>query len=412
MSKEAKPENDWRSKKRKSDGGIKTVKGKLYARVQYTDEISGKRREKLRPAQNRTHARILIQEMRKELEQSGQTALESDKMTFREAAGRYEKMKLIPPVYVGTRKVAGLRSFRQTKVHLKPLVEYFGHKIIKKILASDVQKYKLHRLDTPTRTAGQRAISSVNRELALLRSIFNYAKSENFLFRSPFEASGFGFISLADETKRERILSPVEEIKLLAACTGKRTLTYRRKGKTVTAIVDTNLEYLRSIIVCALDTAMRKGEILKLVWRDIDFINGEIRICAFNTKTASERIVGMTSRLKAELNRLWESSPHNRDALVFGINDFKKSFKTVMETALIEKLTFHDLRHTAISRLVEMRLPTAEIMKISGHRQTQTFLRYVNPSRETTQRHAEALERYLEENKPQINTVETSEMVN
>lgn len=411
MSKAIKTETDWRTEKRKTGGSIKTIKGKLYARIQYTDEASGKRREKLRSATSRTHARALIDEMRRELDQS-QTTLESDKKTFRQIAEQYEKIKLIPPVYVGGRKVAGLRSFRQTKVHLKPLAEYFGRRSIKKILASDVQKYKLHRLDTPTRSDTQRAISSVNRELALLRSIFNYAKSENFLVRSPFEASGFGFISLADETKRERILSPAEEMRLLAACTGKRTLTYERRGKPITALVDINLEYLRSIMICALDTAMRKGEILKLVWTDVDFTNGEIRVRAFNTKTASERIVGMTSRLKDELNRLWELSPKDAARRVFGVKDFPKSFKTVCAAASIEGLHFHDLRHTAITRLVEMQLPTAEIMKISGHRQTRTFLRYVNPSRETTQRHAAALERYLEENKPQIDTDTASELMN
>ncbi len=59
MNKEAKTEKDWRTEKRKTGGSIKTVKGKLYARIQYTDEQSGKRKEKLRPATIRTHARAL-----------------------------------------------------------------------------------------------------------------------------------------------------------------------------------------------------------------------------------------------------------------------------------------------------------------------------------------------------------------
>jgi integrase len=404
--------DDWRKGKRKTGGSIKTVKGKLYARIQYLDEQSGKRKEKLRSAKSRTHAKQLIDQMRRELSEVGQKTLEADKMTFLEVAEIYEKTKIIPPVYVGSRKVAGLRSHRQTKVHLKPLKEYFGRMTAKQIKASDVQKYKLDRLNKKTVTGAERAISSVNRELALLRSIFNYAKSENWILRSPFEAKGFGFISLVDENKREKILTPSEEKRLLAACTGEREIKYTRNGKEITAIAHVNLEYLRAIIVCALDTAMRKGEILKLVWADIDFINNELRVRAFNSKTAAERIVGMTSRLKAELGRLWEFSPKNENGLVFGINDFKKSFKSVCDAASIEGLRFHDLRHTAITRLVEMGLPTAEIMKISGHKQTQTFLRYVNPSRETTQRHAEALERYLEANNPQIKTDSTSEMVN
>jgi integrase len=57
------------------------------------------------------------------------------------------------------------------------------------------------------------------------------------------------------------------------------------------------------IVVCALDTRMRQGEIFKLRWSDIDFGAGLIRVRAFNTKTMREHEVGMTERLEREL---WE----------------------------------------------------------------------------------------------------------
>ncbi|MDQ3180846.1 MAG: hypothetical protein M3Q33_10035 [Acidobacteriota bacterium] len=130
MNKEAKTEKDWRTEKRKTGGSIKTVKGKLYARIQNTDEQSGKRKEKLRPATTRTHARALVEQMRRELEQGGQTALRSDKLSFLEVAEKYEKIKLIPPVFQNGIKVAGARSFQDQIYLLKPLREFFGQKVI------------------------------------------------------------------------------------------------------------------------------------------------------------------------------------------------------------------------------------------------------------------------------------------
>ncbi len=94
------PENterneNWRSEKRHREGSIKIINGIIYARIQYIDEITGKRKEKLRRAPNRTKAREFIKEMRLEMEQGGQTALESDKLTFSNVADRFEKTQII-----------------------------------------------------------------------------------------------------------------------------------------------------------------------------------------------------------------------------------------------------------------------------------------------------------------------------
>jgi integrase len=293
-----------------------------------------------------------------------------------------------------------MRSYKQVHWHLLPLIEYFGRKIIKSITGSDVQKYKLHRLDTPTRFGGgQRAVASVNRELALLRSIFNHAKSENWVSRSPFESKGFSLISLADETKRDRVLSVDEENRLLSACSDERIVNYTRKGKQIVVTVIPTNPYLKAIIITALDTGMRKGELSSLTWKDVDFALNEIQIRAFNTKTGSKRNVGMTSRVSRELASLWELSPKKIDALVFGSSEFKKSFATAVRVAQLKDFRFHDLRHTAVTRMVAAGMPIPEIMKISGHSKMETFLRYVNQSNTTTQLHANALERYLAGNK-------------
>lgn len=143
---------------------------------------------------------------------------------------------------------------------------------------------------------------------------------------------------------------------------------------------------------------MRKGELLKLQWQDVDFPLNKIEIRAFNTKTGTRREVGMTSRVREELKKLWLHSPKEMDGSVFGLGDFKKSFARVVRLAELEDFKFHDLRHTAITRMVASGMPIAEIMKITGHTQIKTFLRYVNQTNNITQRHVNALEKYFADN--------------
>jgi integrase len=136
---------------------------------------------------------------------------------------------------------------------------------------------------------------------------------------------------------------------------------------------------------------MRKGELLTLIWKDVNFTSSEIQIRAFNTKTGSQRNVGMTSRVVKELSKLWELSPQNLDGLVFGLKGFKKSFATVTRISQLKDFRFHDLRHTAITRMIQAGFSPIEIMKISGHTQMTTFARYVNPDTNAVQRIAERL---------------------
>ena len=372
-------------------------KGRVWARFTYTDEITGKRHNVKRRAENRTKGRELLKELIRDLDDNGSKAIQADRLTFSEIAERYKKAKLIDAVYSGERKVAGLRS-KSSATHIKPLITYFGRRGIKQILVNDIQTYKLIRLNTDSRRGDKISIATVNRELAVLRSIFNYARSEGWLNKSPFDFKGFTLISMADEVKRHRILSHAEEKQILAACKGKRTIEYERGGQSITAEIEYNFSYLKVLIITALDTAMRKGELLTLLWSDVDFQQNQITIRAVNTKIQTRRMVGMTSRVHVALQDIWRISSQDLSAQVFGITDIKKSFQTVRTEAKIKDLRFHDLRHTATTRMVATGMPAAEIMKITGHLQMTTFLRYVNQTPDITRRHANALDLYLESN--------------
>lgn len=372
-------------------GGIKELENGTYqVRISYVGN-DGKRHERLKKnIQTKTEARKVLKNFLEGLEQRGQKAVEGDKLTFRKLARIYEEQHVFEAQYVQNRKVAGLRSVASVKTYLKVLTEHFGNLLIKEITKSDIQKFKLKRLNTVTKQNRQRSITAVNRELQLLRKMLNFAIENRWIRDNPFFKTNL--ISMADEKQRSRILSFDEERRLLDACTDSRT-------------------HLRPIVITALDTSCRLGELLKLRWRDIDFYNEIITIIAFNAKTAEARQVFMTERVKEELTKLWEASPQNLDLLVFGIkNTIKRAWKSACRFADIEDLHFHDLRHTAVTRLVATDLPSAEIMKISGHKQAKTFLRYVNPKEDALRRAASRLSDYNKtQNEALITTLEITQ---
>jgi len=140
---------------------------------------------------------------------------------------------------------------------------------------------------------------------------------------------------------------------------------------------------------------MRRGEIFSLRWRDLDFDNRVLTIQATHTKTMKERQVAMTSRLAIELETLRAAAPENPNGRVFGISDnVKKSFNAARQAAGLPDVRFHDLRHTAATRLVSLHIPLPEVGRVLGHTQPITTYRYVNANIETARRAAAALDAF------------------
>ncbi|HRI05172.1 MAG TPA: site-specific integrase [Pyrinomonadaceae bacterium] len=364
-------------KKRGSPRYWKEINGNLYARFQYKTD-TGKSKEKYKRITDKRLAKRAVDEMRREFEEHGEDTLTSDKLTFAELSAVYAEQKIIPAAYSNGVKVSGRRSLIPVRSALKTLTQYFGTKPIRTIKSADIERFKQTRLKTPTTYGGQRKIASVNRELELLRTILNYAVQNEWLLRNPFTLTK-GIISKAAEVERDRILSAEEESRLLEGCSGRR-------------------KHLRPLLVCALDTAMRRGEIFRMRWADVRLDTNEIFIPQTNTKTEEARTVGITRRLRDELENLWDCSPRNLEGLVFGVtNTIKTAFKSLCEDAGVGGFRFHDCRHTATTRMIMAGSSHTEVMKITGHSQLKTFLRYLNIKAETTNKVASALDTYLSE---------------
>jgi integrase len=253
-------------------------------------------------------------------------------------------------------------------------------------------------------TSKPRTVATVNRELALLRKILNTARRDGLIVENPF-SRGAGLISVASEGSRDRVLSHDEERRLLSACERKD-----RQGR------ENRYTHLRPLLIAAVETAMRQGELFGLERRDVDLEGGLIVVRAENAKTMKARAVPVTPRLRLELEKVLAQIPDEPGQRVFHLTSVKHSFGTVCRAAGISEFRFHDLRHTGITRLIGAGVPAPEVMKISGHSQVNTFLRYLNPTGEAMKRAADLLTAFNEGQAAQVEAkgapVQVSEAVN
>lgn len=137
-------------------------------------------------------------------------------------------------------------------------------------------------------------------------------------------------------------------------------------------------EFMRPIVVLAIETAMRRGEILSLQWSDVFLEDRYIRL--HDTKNGEARDVPLSLRAfqtLAELLAKHRSSgcavfPASAEAL-------KQSFVRACERAGISDLRFHDLRHEATSRIAERLDNILELSSVTGHKTVQMLKRYYHP---------------------------------
>lgn len=344
--------------------------GVWWARITWVDSVTGRRREQRRRADSAAGAKELAEQLKAELQATDGKAADHHAKTFNDLASYFAEHYATPAEYVDGRKVSGLRSLYTVQKQLVVLRQHFGNIRLRSITYGQLRTFRAQRLRTKTRDGRQRTIATVNRELSLLKRILQIGLREGWMIRNPFDL-GDPLISIANERQRERIVSESEEARLLAACCHPQRL------------------HLRPIIICALYTGMRQGEILKLKWRDVDFTTRQITVQSMNTKTLRARLIEMPPILERELRRLHESARPEADTLVFGITDnVKRSFTAARNAAGLSDVRFHDLRHTAATRLVRGELPLPEVGRILGHTQPKTTYRYVNADASTASRAA------------------------
>jgi integrase len=209
-----------------------------------------------------------------------------------------------------------------------------------------------------------------------MRKMMRFAFGNGWILKDIFLNSKV--IDASAEIERTRLLTLDEEKRLLDSCEGMRETTYKRirsngKEEAITAAISVNNPHLKAMIILAIDSGLRRGEIFKMRWQDIDFDNGIIRVLGTHTKTERERLAPLSERARLELEKLKEISIGENP---FPLKDIKRSFATAKKLAKIKDLHFHDLRRTAITRWIQQGTPLALAGKLGGHSQLQTTMKH------------------------------------
>jgi integrase len=158
------------------------------------------------------------------------------------------------------------RSWKRDELCLHHLRGFLGDHRLSQITSKDIDDYKESRLKKVEP-------ATVNRELSVLRHLFNLAKRWKKFF-SENAASESGLIPVNNQ--KDRILTLEEEERLLASSNS----------------------HLRATLICALNTAMRKGEIITLKWFNVDLENNIITLEHTNTKSKKTRRIPINSKLR------------------------------------------------------------------------------------------------------------------
>ena len=203
--------------------------------------------------------------------------------------------------------------------------------------------------------------SSLDHELGIFQHAFEVARRN---WDIPIADNPFAKVtSTKGSSPRTRRLQDGERERLDDACGQCRNL------------------HIRYLVELALETAMRRGELLNMRWRDVSFEKRTLHIPV--TKNGHARTIPLSGAALALLRDQRDHfGPSSERVLPITENAAKMSWKRLAKRARLENLRFHDLRHEAISRFFEKGLSVPEVALISGHRDPRMLFRYTHPRAE------------------------------
>lgn len=301
-------------------------------------------------------------------------AAQHSTMTLASAAGFYLD------AYLGADENRPLR--------LNAWVRLMGEKPLASITPEDVEDGLKRLSDEPARVFagldaegnrifrkkgnGRRSNATLNRYFVALCAIYTWARKNRHLPRG-FESPTKHVEKLAEPRGRVRYLKEDERDRLLVACKG------------------SSWPRLYALVLLAMTTGARRGELLNLAWRDVDLERGEATL--HDSKNGDPRVLVLLSQVMAELAPFAPKDAATSTALVFRSRlrptqpfHFKAAWIEVMGQAGIKDFHFHDLRHTFASYSAQHGASLLEIADALGHRTMKMVQRYSHLSTDSRRR--------------------------
>lgn len=284
--------------------------------------IDGIRHQKSTGTSNRRKAETILHQFREELnERRHRLPQFKPEMLFGELTARF--------IADGMGKPHSLDRL----THLLP---FFSEMLLLDITTSAIRRYRQERNRQRKLTA-----ATINRDLSVLRRVLYWGVEEGYLSANPL-----GRLRMERERRTKRpVMSLREELLLMAA----------------------SPVHLQRMILLALDTGMRRGEILAQRWEDIDFDNRILHVTHSKTPEGEARDIPLTNRLYASLAGFRKQ--HGTVITYEGnsIKIVKTTWASSLRRSGIRHFRFHDLRHTANTRMMLAGVLQEVRREIIGH---------------------------------------------
>lgn len=254
------------------------------------------------------------------------------------------------------------------------------------ITAWSVEKIRAERIKA------KRKASTVNRDLVVLKSALSKAEEWGHVAKHPLRKVKPARI---DEIGRIRWLAPDEEQRLYEALKAReadaraaRTSANEwRRSRGYPELppfgAQAFIDHLQPMVLLALDTGMRRGEVFQLNWQDVDLQRRQIKVRGATAKSRRTRYIPMTSEVHAVLTR-WSAQQGQLAELVFPnengrpFTNVKKAWQALLKAAKISAFRWHDMRHHFASRLVMKGVDLNTVRELLGHADIEMTLRYAH----------------------------------
>ena len=262
----------------------------------------------------------------------------ADSMTLGDVLRRYQRE------VTSQKRGASAEHYRINLILRAPI----AYRTMTLLSSGDIAAYRDQRLKKVAGSTVLKEIIVVSHAIDIARREWGVHLRENpcRLVRRPSPPKG-----------RDRRLKGDEERRLLEAADGGR------------------VTYMRPLIILAIETAMRRGELLSLTWFNIDL---ERQIAHLPlTKNGEPRDVPLSTRAVEILSELRLVEGNDRVFPVSG-HAVEQAWQHLRCRAGSQDLRFHDLRHEGVSRLFEKGLNIIEVGSISGHKELAMLKRYTH----------------------------------
>ncbi|MDQ1118905.1 MULTISPECIES: tyrosine-type recombinase/integrase [Pseudoxanthomonas] len=253
--------------------------------------------------------------------------------------------------------------------------------------AKVIERWWLKRLSDTIQPGSKQTISkaTASRNLATLRSAMSKAVKWGMLETNPVTNAA---LKVAKPRSVVRFLSTAEEHRLRSALTARDNAhaaarksanqwrTARKRALLPEAPEGAFADHLTPIVLLAMNTGLRKGELLSLNWSDINLQARMLTVRAEHAKSGKQRHVPLNNEAMSVLQR-WRPKTSG-SGTVFGISSVKSSWEKLIAVAKINDFRFHDLRHHFASRLVMTGVDLNTIRELLGHADLTMTLRYAH----------------------------------